>query len=224
MTARSAEERLRELVRELEPVRPIPPLRALAVLALALWALALLGDRWAGAPHLRPASDAAWSQAAFLAQLAGLGAAAVGFSFAALASAIPGREGALRLGLGAGALGICAALLGGLCGILDPAPLADGGLGASAGCMLRALRLGLASGLLGCVFMSRARFVRRPLGPVLLALAGGSALGALAVHVTCPSNAALHQLVGHVLAPLVLSAALAFPVAAILRWWRQRTP
>jgi hypothetical protein len=212
-----AEDRICQLARELEPVRPIPRLRAALATALGLWGAGLAGERLLGGPSLRPGSDAAWFEPAFLAQLGGLVLAALGFTLAALASAVPGREGALRRGLGAGAIGMLAALVGGLWGLPgSPGVSAGEGFAGLAGCGLRALGLGSASTLLGCIFIARA-WVRRPAFAAWLALAGGSTLGAVAVHVTCPSNSALHQLLGHALAPLVAAAALALPFSLPLR-------
>jgi formyltetrahydrofolate synthetase len=87
--------------------------------------------------------------------------------------------------------------------------------------MSHALQLGLASSLLASGFIAYAA-MRRPSLGAALALTGGVALGAAAVHTTCPSDSALHQLIAHSLAPLVAAALLTLPLAALLRRWRGR--
>jgi hypothetical protein len=222
MSAGSSEDRIRELVRDLRPVRAIPPLRAVAAAALAVFLLIVAAGWLLGGLQLRPRTDPAWSSPSYLAALFGLGLVAFGAIGAALASAVPGREPALRLGVRLAALGVITAVSGGLAG-LARGDLRFGGeeLAACVTCMSHALQLGLASSLLASGFIAYAA-MRRPSLGAALALTGGVALGAAAVHTTCPSDSALHQLIAHSLAPLVAAALLTLPLAALLRRWRGR--
>lgn len=223
MSAGSSEDRIRELVRDLRPVRAIPPLRAAAAAALAVFLLIVAAGWLLGGLQPRPSTDPAWSDPSYLAALVGLGLVAFGALGAALASAVPGRERALRLGVRLAALGVVTAVAGGIAG-LARGDLGFGGeeLAACATCMSHALGLGLASSLLACGFIVYAA-MRRPNLGAALALTGGVALGAVAVHVTCPSDSALHQLIAHSLAPLGAAALLTLPLAALLRRWRARS-
>jgi hypothetical protein len=222
MSAPSTEERIRDLVRDLRPVRPIPPLRTAGAAALGIFLLILAADWLLGGFALRPRTDPAWSDPSYLAALVGLTLLALGATTAALASAVPGREGALRLGVRVAALGMGAAIAGGLWGLArSEVRFSTEELAACVSCMERAVQLGIASSLLACGFIVYAA-MRRPSAGAALALIGGVALGAAAVHSTCPSNDALHQLVAHTLAPLVAAAILTLPLAALLRRWQVR--
>lgn len=222
MSAPSSEDRIRDLVRELRPVRPIPSLRAAAAAALGIFMLVVAASWFLGGTTLRPATDAAWSDPSFLAALLGLLLVALGATTAALASAVPGREGAQRFGVRVAALGLGVAIAGGLWGLARTGTdFSTDELLACVSCMKRAVQLGIASSLVACGFIVYAA-MRRPSAGAALALIGGVALGAAAVHSTCPSNSAHHQLVAHTLAPLVAAAILTFPLAALLRRWRGR--
>lgn len=222
MNAPSTEDRIRDLVRDLHPVHPIPSLRTAGAAALGIFLLIVAADWLLGGFGLRPGTDAAWSDPTYLAPLLGLLLAALGATTAALASAVPGREGALRLGVRVAALGMGMAIAGGLWGLArTDVHFSTEELLACVSCMQRAVQLGIASSLLACGFIVYAA-MRRPSAGAALALIGGVALGAAAVHSTCPSNSALHQLVAHTLTPLVAAAILTFPLAALLRRWRGR--
>lgn len=222
MNAPTAEDRIRDLVQDLRPVRSIPPLRTAVAAALGIFLLIVGADWLLGGLGLRPRTDAAWSDPAYLAPLLGLTLVALGATTAALASAVPGREGALRLGVCVAGLGMLAAIGGGLLGLArSDVHFSTEELAACVSCMEHAVQLGIASSLLACGFIVHAA-MRRPSAGAALALIGGVALGAAAVHSTCPSNSALHQLVAHTLAPLVAAAILTLPLAAFLRRWRAR--
>ena len=223
MSARTSEERIRELARDLPPVRPIPPLRAAAAGAVALGLAALAAEWLLGGPGLRAGGAVTWLSLSYLATLAGLVLVALGGGVAALASAVPGREAAARLGMGAAALGLGLAVAGGLWGFAHGASQAGGeDLMACLWCIGRALALGIAPALLACGFIVYAA-VRRPGRGTALALAGGVALGAAAVHATCPSNSPLHWVVAHALAPVVAAVVLTAPLAALLARRTQRS-
>jgi hypothetical protein len=82
-------------------------------------------------------------------------------------------------------------------------------------CIGRSLTLGAAPVLLACAFIVYAA-VRRPGTGTAWALAGGVALGAVAVHATCPSESALHWLLAHTLAPAMAVLLLTAPLATLL--------
>lgn len=214
MSVQSTDERIHELVQDLRPVRPIPPLRAASAAVVGIFLLIVAGDWLLGGFTLRPGTDAAWSHPSYLAALFGLVLVAIGAASAALASAVPGREGALRLGVRVGALGLLVAVAGGLRGLVRSDPqFSKQEIAACVSCMSRAVQLGIASTVLACAYIVHAA-MRRP--------SAGAALGAAAVHTTCPSDSALHQLVAHTLAPLFAAALLTVPLAALLRRWPRR--
>jgi hypothetical protein len=216
MTRPRTEERIRELAARLEPVRPIPPLVALVAAALGL-CLAAVAAEWAfGGLGLRVRRDDAWTDPAYLAALAGIALVAFGAFGAALASAVPGREAAARLGDRVALAGLGLGLAGALWAVAREGPqISAQQLHASLHCGLRAFGLGLGATLVGLAFLARA-VPRRAALSVALALAGGSALGALVVHLTCPSSSAIHQLLGHTLAPVAAGALLALPLGALV--------
>lgn len=216
MSARAAEEQIRELARGLAPVRPIPPLRWVLGAAVALGLVAPFAAHWLlGGPGVRPGGIAVVSLP-YLATLAGLVLVAFGALGAALATAVPGREAAARLGarlaVGAGAI----AVAGGVFGIAAGDGLAAGErITDCLSCIGRSLTLGAGPVLLACAFIVYAA-VRRPGTGTAWALAGGVALGAAAVHATCPSESPLHWLVAHTVAPVMAVLLLTVPLATLL--------
>ncbi len=216
MSGRTAEEQIRELARDLAPVRPIPSLRSVLGVAVALGLAAPFAAHWlVGGPGLR-AGDGSVSSVPYLATFAGLALMAFGALGAALAVAVPGREVATRLGARMATSGAVLAIAGGLWGVV-----AGGGLAAGERitdclwCIARGLTLGAAPLLLACAFIVYAA-VQRPGVGTALALSGGVALGSVAVHVTCPSDSPLHWLLAHSLAPMLAVLVLTAPLAALL--------
>ncbi|HVN40028.1 MAG TPA: NrsF family protein [Myxococcota bacterium] len=216
MSARTAEDRIRELARDLAPVRPIPPLRWVLGAAVVLGSAAPFAAHWLlGSPGFRSGSSAV-SSLPYLATFAGLWLLALGALVAALAWCVPGRESAARRGVGVAASGAAVAVVGGLWGIVaGDGPVAGASLADCLPCIGRALALGTAPVLLACAFIVYAA-VRRPGSGTALALAGGVALGAVAVHVTCPSDSPMHWLLAHTLAPVVAVLLLTGPLAAFV--------
>lgn len=211
MSARSPEEQIRELARDLTPVRPVPALRSVLGVAAVLGLAAPAAYWLLGGPGLRPGGAVA-SGFPYLATLAGLALVAFGALGAGLAAAVPGREASRRLGARVAAAGFVLAVAGGIWGLVSGDPPT---LGNWLSCVGRALALGAAPTLLGCAFIVYAA-VRRPGSGAALALAGGVALGAAAVHATCPSDSPMHWLLAHSLAPLVAILVLTAPLAALL--------
>ena len=222
MSVPSSEDRIHALVRDLRPVRPIPPLRA-GIAAVVGSGLAVIGVGWLFGTHLpRAWADSAWSDPRFLVILVGLALVAIGAISSALASAVPGRERAARASFRIGMLGLSIALASGLWGIArNTFGFGSSDLSAYSACLVSALALGLASCVVACVLIGRAD-MRRPNASAALAITGSVSLGAVAVHASCPAGDALHQLVAHASAPLIAAAVLTPLVAAALIYGARR--
>jgi hypothetical protein len=210
------EPRIRELVQDLTPVKPIPQLRSAALGLLAIFAGVLVADWALGGAEPRPFHDAAWGSPWYLAALAGVTLLAFGALASALASAVPGRAASTRMGLQIAGVGIGLAFAGWLLGLASGAPDHGGEtLRAMTSCGSRALVLGLVPAL-GCAVFAVRAALRRGAATAALSLLAGMALGAAAVQISCPSNSPVHQLVGHLLAPALVIALLTAPVARIM--------
>jgi len=214
MSLQTSEERIRELARDLAPVRPIPRLRAVFAAVIALGLVALAAHWLLGGPGLRHRGTAVAS-IPYLATLFGLVLVASGALGAALAVAVPGREAVARVGTRVAAAGVLIAVAGGIVGLFGEGPLAGERVVDCLACMGRAVTLGAASTLLACTFLIYAA-LRRPGPGAALALCGGVAFGAAAVHVSCPSDSPLHWLLAHTLAPAAAALVLSVPLAALL--------
>jgi len=216
------EERIRELAQDLAPVTPIPRLRTVGAGLFASFALILVADWVSGGAEPRPLGDAAWSSPSFLAALGGVALVAFGATSAAVASAVPGRAATARSGLRVTALGFALALTGWILGAASGAPDHGGeDLNSILGCAARAFALGVVPALLCAAFAVYAAMRRASL-TAALALAGGVALGAVAVHASCRSNSPLHQLVAHTLAPAAAVVLLTAPLALLMSRWARR--
>jgi hypothetical protein len=205
------------LVRNLQPVRPLPRLRRMALLVLGVGGIAAgIGVAFLGAnPDLL---EAARRYPAFLAIWVGLLIVAVGGVVAALAGAVPGREPESRAAFGVTALGAGLAVgLGGILAFSGPeaavpaAPASASGLCAS---MAALLALPAAAVLLGFVLRGAPG---RPLASLAAAATGAMALGSFANHMHCVQFDAAHLLMGHALAPLAGVVLLGLPAWLILR-------
>jgi hypothetical protein len=207
---------LRELARELEPVRPIPPLRKVAGVVAGAFLLALLVG-WAlsdSAHGLVPAPR--WSTPDFLAVLAGLVAAAGGASLAAIAGSVPGRDEEARVGRWLGLAGLGVAVLAGCLAAFSGDGASRVGAVSSAGCFAVALGLGLAPAFLIWVFLART-LASRPRRHAAWGAIGAVALGGIVVQATCPTVGGLHMLLGHSLAPIWAALLLAVPAGSLIR-------
>ena len=189
---------LEDLVRGLEPVRPIPRLRTVAAAALLLGAAASLLFLWEAG--LRSDLASAALRPSLVGVALGLAIVAVGGVANALGAAVPGREGVARFGLGSllAGLGLAAGSAGG--GLIFAGVAAWEGMGLS--CLVSAVLIGLLPSVPLMAFLARA-LPRRPAGALSAAAGGAVALGALAVHTHCPASGGTHILIGHALAPLL---------------------
>jgi len=218
----TAEDRVRALVRDLKPVHPIPPLRVGLASAAGIW-LGMLVVLWLFGRHAtRPFGHSDWSSPAFLSVVVGLALLALGSTIAALASAVPGRDRATRIGLGVGGLGILISLASDRLWIsLGDLALSREELAACLGCLSHATALGILSALIPCAYVSYG-FLRRPNASAALALVGSVAFGAIVVHASCLAASPVHQLVSHALAPVIAAGLLTLPTALVLRFLAER--
>ncbi len=212
---------IRELARDLRPVRVIAPLRAwtagVALLGAACAAAAVV---WLG-PN--PALDRLLvSYPAFAAIGLGLVLLTVGGIVAGLAASVPGREGLARIAGSVALLGALVAVgLGSGLALTGPeaaVPLAP--LSMAGRCLGRALVLGTPAAALALIFVLRAHAAHTARA-VAAASAGAVALGALVSHLTCGQVDVLHLIVGHALPP-VAGALLIVPVLGLVRRLRHR--
>jgi len=210
------------LVRDLEPTRRIPRLRAqLAALVGVGGLLVLLVAIYRG---LRPDTLALLlSGEAFALVAAGLLAAALGALCAALALARPDRDRVARGGLLCGAGGL--ALFVGIAVLcFGEAPSAAGAeaVHAALACSVSGILFAVPLSILAAFLVSTGAARRLGLTAAVAGL-GATAFGALAVHLTCPSLSLWHWITAHALAPVLGAALLAAPVRALaLRWERPR--
>lgn len=208
------------LVEDLEPVRPLPRLRQVFALVLALWTMLLGGVLWAhagdaGLLHLfeHPTLEIR----VYLASFFGLLVASLGGTASALAAGVPGRE---RLGIAGMALalgGLVAAAVACFVGfhVLDGSAAAVPA-GANAMCFREGAFFALfpAGVILG--FLVRG-WTTHPVRAALVALLASGALGALIVHVNCDLYDARHLLLGHLGVPIVFALLGMYPLAVVLR-------
>jgi hypothetical protein len=206
---RSTDDLVARLAGDLAPVRLIASLRRQLAAVAAIWAVSgAVVAAWLG---IHPLSILARGgiAGALVFLLAIVGFAGVTL---ALAVRIPGRE---RLAIGAAcgvALGITLALAMGIA-------LAVGGAGGGAAapwraCAARSMLFAVPPALLATALASRGA-PWRPLvaGPGVAV--GALALGALLVHLSCPSPSSWHWLVSHAFVPLAAGAPLGLLIAHV---------
>ena len=211
-----ADELVRELVADLAPVKPIPPVRAAVAGVVGVWlAVAALG---VGIKGLRPD----WLEA-FLAPLgpggilAGLGMMGIGGVIASVALGVPGRERTVRVGIVFALLGLAvSAGVGSLLFLQSPAVEMSGSATTHFACLAVACVVALLPAIGVTIFAGRAAAFR-PLVLVIAAAAGTAALGAVTAQATCPYDDVRHLMLGHLLAPAVGALVLSLPLLVALR-------
>lgn len=218
MTGGSTARLVDGLARDLRPVRRLPRLRSVACALVGLWG-AVAGLVLWGTGARGDLPGLLLVDPLYAAVLAGLLTAAIGGSLAALASGVPGRQRAVRVG-GAVALGGLAVALGACVAGLVAEHAAPGWPTATdRTCFRHATLFGLAPAVALLAFALRG-WVERPLRAALATVVGGSAVGAAILHLVCPAPVApAHLLLGHVLVPVALGLAGALPLGAALRRW-----
>lgn len=208
---------VRTLVEDLRPVRPLPPLRRVVALVLAVGAAAGGAGLWLhGAnPELLAAAS---HYPSFALIWAGLLVVAVGGVTAALAAAVPGRDLEARVAFRITAVGAVIAVgVGGIVALLGPASGVPAAPATEAGvCASIALLLGLPAAAVACGFVLRGA-PGRPLACLAAAAAGAVALGAFSNHMACRQHDALHMILGHALVPVFAALLVAAPAWLWLR-------
>lgn len=222
MSTPSSEDRIRDLVADLRPVRRIPPLRVAVAWAVLPWLVAVATGWILGLWRPRALSDPFWSAPFALAILGGMLVVGLGSTLAALASSVPDRARAMRRGLAFAALGAGLALIGALLQLSGVPPASDPAWWRGClACLAHAVGLGFATGLVACRFIGTAA-MWRPGASAGMAIAGAVALGAGAVHASCTMGDAFHQLLAHALAPAIAAALLAVPLGLAMRSLAER--
>jgi hypothetical protein len=221
----SGTERLaRELVRDLEPVRPLPRLRWVLAAVIGTWLAVAAGALLLGAwsPLTGPGSP--WRDAGFVAFFTGLLTTALGALAVGIASGVPGRGDLARLGRTAAQGGAVLALCAGLAHlVLAAAHASQGELAQHLSCAGRACALGIVPAGFACAFLARA-FPGRPLFAVVAATSGAVVLGAATVHAGCGLVTGTHWLLGHSLVPAAGAILLSLPLAGWVGRRIQRDP
>ncbi len=206
-----------ELAADLRPVRPIPRLRTALLVLVGLWlAVAALGALWLGLRPDLPEFLAAHRGASVV--LGGLTLAGLAGLAAALAFAVPGREGIAWSAALAALGGLAVAAGTGVTLVLAAAP--DATAGVSALQHLRCLAVACAVGLvpaLGLMRFAGRAWPYRPLAVAVAAAAGAAAMGAVSTQATCRADGAVHLVLGHVLAPGLAVLLLTLPLLFALR-------
>jgi hypothetical protein len=189
-----------------------------AAALLVAYALSLGLHAALGAPLPLLAPGVPWSEASFLALLAGLALAGAGGLGAALAGAVPGRELEARWARRLALVGTALAALGAVAWLARTEPWLP--LASSLRCTAHATALGVAPFAVVGFFLVRA-WGRRPYRLAAWASLGTLALGAVVVHASCTLGGALHVVLGHMAAPLCTALLLALPLGLLLgRAWR----
>lgn len=210
------EDLVRDLSRDLEPVRPIPRLRMVVLGVLVLWLLVALA-----ATLLRGFEEELLAGAGLMSApvviFAGLTVAGLAGIVAAVGAGVPGRERMVR-----GALLVALAGMAISAGIGTAMVLSSHAFGSGASfeahlhCIGVALLVGFLPAIAAVWFAGRAA-PYRPLVAVLAAAAGTAALGAVMAKASCPFLDPAHLMLGHILAPAAGAVLLTVPLLAVLR-------
>ena len=215
MSEERTAELVRELSRELEPVRPIPALRHALALLLGLWlAVGAAVALWLGfRPDLPRQLVTELGTSAVLAALLAAGVAGL---VAGLAGGVPGRERLVRgaLGLGLAALAVAAGV--GLARVAAAGPGNAMPWPQHLPCLAIACAVGLVPAL-GVTWYAGRALAFRPLAVAVSAAAGAAAMGAVSAQASCLATDPAHLMLGHVLAPAVGALVLTLPLLLALR-------
>jgi hypothetical protein len=131
-----------------------------------------------------------------------------------LACRIPGRERLALAAAGGAAVGV---LVVSAIGLVLPGSAIDAGTFAQGmNCVGQSLFLAIPSGLLALVFALRSAPWRPRVAGLGLTI-GATSLGALLVHLSCPSPSPWHWWLAHALVPLVVGVLVGSIVAWVLR-------
>jgi hypothetical protein len=206
-SSRTAEELIARLTEDLDPVRPVAPLHRQVLAVAGIWAAsAALVAGWMGV-HPLAVLGRGGTSTTLVWVLALVGFAGLTL---ALACRIPGRERLALAAAGGVALGVT---------VVIAAPLALLGSVADAGtlaqcmdCVGLSLLLAIPSGLFAMRLALRGAPWRPRTSGLGLAI-GATSLGALLVHLSCPSPSPWHWLIAHALVPLSVGVTVGLFVA-----------
>jgi len=207
---RSSEELIAGLSERLEPVRPLAPLHRQVLVVASAWILSAAAVAlWLGMQPLGVVERGAVS-GLLVTGLALIGLAGLTLG---LAARIPGRERLALAAAAAAAAGVALVIGLGLAlpgSVTDAGPLAEWRV-----CFERSLLLAIPSGVFAVVLALRAAPWRERAAGLGLGL-GAMALGALLVHLSCPSPKPWHWLLAHALLPLGCGVPLGLLAAWVL--------
>lgn len=212
MSRRSTEEFVARLAEDLEPVRPVPPLHRQGLAIAGIWAAsACLVAGWLGLDPLGVIGRGEISTT-FVCVLALIGIAGLTLG---LACRIPGRERLARAAASGVAVGVMIVVA---VALVLPGSATDAGTPSQwMDCVGQSLLLAIPSGLVAMGLALRGAPWRSRVAGLGLAI-GATSLGALLVHLSCPSARPWHWLIGHVLVPL--SAGV--PIGLLVAWFFDR--
>ncbi len=216
----SASDRLiSSLVKNLEPVRPLPRLRLAFSIILAVWATLLGVVLWVQETEVGVRS--LFSSRLYFGCFAGLAIASIGATGSALAAGIPGRERVETGGMLLALVGLLAAALACLVGMNDLTVMAHAGPpGVDGMCFRKGALFSLLPAGVILSFLVRG-WSAHPFRAAMIALLASGALGALIVQTSCGYIDARHLLISHFSVPIVFAALGVYPLFVILRHLRR---
>lgn len=213
--SRSTEDLVARLSDDLAPVRPVAPLHRQLLAVAAIWAASATTAVVCLGWHPWSVIDRGSLSMLLTSVLALVGLAGVTLG---LASRIPGRERpafAAAAGVALGGLVLAVVALG----LPDSE---SGALAQHTSCAGHSLILAIPGALVAMVFALRGADWRPRIAGIGLAV-GATALGALVVHMSCPSQSPWHWLISHAAMPLGAGIAAGLALACVIDWLGRRT-
>lgn len=210
-TTLSTEALVARLAGALEPVRAVAPLHRQMLAVMAIWAGSAAVV--AGGLGLHPLAvlERGGISMTLVWVLALVGFAGLTLG---LACRIPGRERLALSAAGGVALGVLVVIAVGLA--LPGSAAGAGTLAQGMNCVGQSLFLAIPPGLLATVLALRGAPWRPRVAGLGLTI-GATSLGALLVHLSCPSPSPWHWWLAHALVPLVVGVLVGSIVAWVLR-------
>jgi hypothetical protein len=197
----STDRLLQALVEDAGPIEPIHSMGRVAAGLCAIFGVWWIASVWllGGVRDAASLVDVV-TDGFFL----GLVSSIVGATGAVLAAREPGRETAARGAVTLAGVGVAVILTTFAMRVADGA--AGSSLGADLHCALASACVGSVPAVM-LLGVALGGWRGRPLVSSIAAATGGVALGAVAVHVTCPAQGAWHVLLGHCVLPLMAASA-----------------